>query len=679
MIISKKIQTIIDLARAGNKHESARILVQLKNELNRQAREEREKTLRLLDKVKAFYDLPDQLASHWDYVKDGVDYRGQEVLEGISLVTCCMNRTENLLKALPSWIACSEIREIVIVDWSSREPVLDSLRMAGIADPRIRIIRVDGQPRWILSYAFNLGFRVSRFDKILKTDADIIIKEGFFTKNPLVESTFISGDWRIAEKGQEHINGFFYIRRKDVMAVKGFNEYITTYGWDDDDIYNRLEESGVRRARVDTSTIYHIPHDDSQRLGVESDVCSPYEELRNNTLFKIRTNRFISLLMPRWNKDRTFLPFKVLEQTEGYVKVVQAGEPVHKVPDHIRDDAERFAAMEILSWRVGHSVLDLPRSDFLELIRSFRLEEITRERVKERLDRRTVVPPAFVTKSTRRRIYIDVQHGLGNRLRALASAAAVAEKTDRELVVIWVPDHHCECRLSDLYDYTGAVIEEAFVPDPARIRAYNYMEIEAGAIKDALIEIDEDKDLYVRSAYVLNSPLSDWNAENEQLRRLVPSKAVRDIVGRIDVAGRVGVHVRMEAGKGLDHNSWDSIENWTEESHRQIHYWREKSHYSRFIRRIDDLFREQPDLQLFVAADLKDTYEIFYRYYGERVSFVERNVFDRSREQIIYGLADAILLSRCAKLLGSSWSSFSELAMRMSVTLNDIEMSGKDF
>ena len=66
---------------------------------------------------------------------------------GISLVTCSMNRTQNLLRALPSWLANVEITEIVIVDWSSDMPVAYDIAAAGISDPRIRILRIEGEPR----------------------------------------------------------------------------------------------------------------------------------------------------------------------------------------------------------------------------------------------------------------------------------------------------------------------------------------------------------------------------------------------------------------------------------------------------------------------------------------------------------------------------------------------------
>src|SRR5690606_4852705 len=142
------------------------------------------------------------------------------------------NRTDNLLKALPSWLMHREISEIVIVDWSSAVPVKGSLEKAGINDPRVKLVRVEEEPRWILSYAFNVGFRASKFDKILKVDADIVIAENFFEHNPLASCEFIAGNWRNVGKSQAFVNGFFFAHRRALAQVGGFNEFITTYGWD---------------------------------------------------------------------------------------------------------------------------------------------------------------------------------------------------------------------------------------------------------------------------------------------------------------------------------------------------------------------------------------------------------------------------------------------------------------
>lgn len=700
-----------------------------------------------------------------------------------------MNRTENLLKALPTWLALPAVDEIVIVDWCSREPVESTLAAAGLADPRIRIARAVDEPRWILSFAFNLGFRLARHERILKLDADITLKPEFFERNALQEGTFIAGDWQVAEKGQEHINGFFYIRQRDLLEVKGFNEYITTYGWDDDDLYTRLQQSGLKRVCVDTKSIYHIPHDDAQRLGgLDKQPENALAQLHNDTLFKIRTNRFLATMMPAWNRDRLFAPFEVQEQI-GQVTTVRrlVAELPHVVSPDIRRDAESYAATELVSWRLGPQVYHVPKLRLMALLGLKRLEQITTvdialssadavpvaalrpqlvavelasdddseidavmaflagqldaEKVAVavvggtaaaraqalaaahgrafdpgvaldlaalqqltpealvrivdeaneapglylRLDAataaaaRSAVPTAPAVHVRRPRLYVDAQHGLGNRLRAYGSGAAIARATGRELVLLWTPDHHCECRFDDLFESDVAVIESLDEALGSNVRRFTYMELEPGACKDQPIDLDTPDDVLVRSAYVINHPASTWAVENAELRALRPQRHVMELVASVNLTGCIGAHVRMEAGKGLDHNSYDASANWSQESHDQIHYWRGKSHYSAFLRRIDALFAEQPRRNLFLATDLPENYEIFKQTYGDRLRYLPRRVYDRSREQIIYALADAILLSRCELLLGSTWSSFSELAMRLSTRFEKIEMSGKDF
>ena len=91
----------------------------------------------------------------------------------------------NLMRALPSWLANPQVSEVIIIDWSSGLPVAQDLARAGISDPRIRIARVYDEPRWILTYAFNIGFRLARFDQVLKCDADIVLDPGYFTQNTL--------------------------------------------------------------------------------------------------------------------------------------------------------------------------------------------------------------------------------------------------------------------------------------------------------------------------------------------------------------------------------------------------------------------------------------------------------------------------------------------------------------
>lgn len=787
-ILAFKVAEIVRLAQANKKDEAIKVMRDA--ELQLVGKKASDVNHRLIELLKVKYRLveAEQEIQQEFVVSENIGSGREELKSGVSIVSCCRNRSENALIAIPTWLAHKEIREIIIVDWMSDIPVSEILTEHGIQDRRIRVVRVENEPRWILSYAFNLGFRLARYSHILKVDADITLKEDFFDKNPLLAGTFIAGDWTKAEKGQEHINGFFFVKTKDLLRVKGFNEYITTYGWDDDDIYSRFKASGLQRICVDTKSIYHIPHDDASRLdGVGKSDGNAWAELSGDPLHKIRTNRYIAMVMPCWNGDRTYAPFKILNINRHILAVERILQDMpHYVSATMRRDAEIYAATEILSWRVGPAVFHLERGDFDHLLKLKRLDEISQFDVdlmvkglvdKSKLKKHSVYlefelkgkeldfgplkrlilelkstsdaaifvssygegsarfvsenpndvtrlrywvrstglktinkdnladihalsehgpgchlkitdelleflaqpKPLVQVKARKDRLFIDTQHGLGNRLRAYGSAAAIARATGRELVVVWVPDVHCECKFKDLFDYDGIVID-SYDDVPDNVIRYNYMEIEADGKKDAEIILEKSFDVLARSAYVLKHPSSIWDAECTEIKLLKPTEEVVSLINSVALhANAIGVHVRMEAGKGCDHNAYDSQENWSKESHDQIHFWREKSHYSSFIKRLNALIDKDQSLKIFLATDLPENYEVFIKIYGDRLIYLPRSVYGRAKEQILYGLADAILLSKTQRLLGSTWSSFTEIAMRFSKGFSKIEMSGVDF
>ena len=70
---------------------------------------------------------------------------------------------------------------------------------------------------------------------------------------------------------------------------------------------------------------------------------------------------------------------------------------------------------------------------------------------------------------------------------------------------------------------------------------------------------------------------------------------------------------------------------------------------------------------------------IFLNNTKDKIIYLQRDKYDRSKEQIEYALADIILLTRTKLFLGSTWSSFSELVLRMAPVGQKYEMSGVDF
>ncbi len=597
---------------------------------------------------------------------------------GVSIVTCSMNRTENLLRALPGWLRHPDVSEVVIVDWSSDEPVRDALSAQGVSDPRIRIVRVDGAPRWILSQAFNTGFRVARFDTILKLDADIVLSEDFFARNgrPAREG-FIAGNWRNVTSDQVHVNGFFFAPRAALAAVGGFNEFITTYGWDDDDLYGRLEKIGMQRQDVAPDTIHHLPHSDEQRTGSESaDMRPAREAIMATPRFMIQRNRILAEMMPAWTAEMELLPLAVDARQEDGLTLSVIDGPAQPVPDDIFEKASQEMLKELMAWDYGPEIRQCSQTAF-DRVMARPLTELSKQAFLDASSASDLSQPSLAP--SRSRIFIDAQHGLGNRLRAIGSAAAIANATDRELVIVWQPDDHCDCHFADLFAYDGAVIDHSFPVEAQGSDVHNYMTVEAGAEKDALIRLDAGRDIYARSAFVLNSPHSGWEAENRFLRSLVPVERVRALVASVRHPNDLSAHVRMEGGRKDQHLAYESTANWTEEDHDLIDHWRSKSHFSHFMKRIDALIAEGRANTIFLAADKPETYDEFRDRYGDRLAWLPRGLYDRSAEQLQYALADAMLLGQAPRMLGSTWSSFSELAMRLAPEKVAQEMSGKDF
>ena len=53
---------------------------------------------------------------------------------------------------------------------------------------------------------------------------------------------------------------------------------------------------------------------------------------------------------------------------------------------------------------------------------------------------------------------VNVKNGLGNRLRAFASAASVAASLGRPVMVLWVSDLHCNCSLRNLLQLPREIV-----------------------------------------------------------------------------------------------------------------------------------------------------------------------------------------------------------------------------
>ena len=284
------------------------------------------------------------------------------------------------------------------------------------------------------------------------------------------------------------------------------------------------------------------------------------------------------------------------------------------------------------------------------------------------------------------RLFIDVQHGLCNRMRAMASAASIAARTGRELVVVWCRDDHCEGDLADVFDYDGAVISSRIEADLCRARAlqtYTYMEIEEGAVfEEPILPVPVEEgggDVYIRSAYTLTGPHCHHEDEQQFLHALRPTQAVLELARSVPRHNQVACHIRISTGAGYEHLSYEGAHNWPAARHEELTFWRGRSTPERFMARLDQLIDAGRAEHIFVAADTAETYALFEQRYGARLVTLPRPVFDRSALQLQYALADLMLLAEADLFLASTWSSFSDVAQRLAPEARPYEKSGQNF
>jgi hypothetical protein len=292
-----------------------------------------------------------------------------------SLVTACKNREKNLLKVLDSWLQ-TDCKELIIVDWSCDTPLFETFHQAGIKDKRIQIYRVQDEPRWILTHAYNVGLKRSEGTSILKLDNDHLITRDFFSVNALAEGLDVRiGSWRLAkDASQAYINGAFFSQSKALRDVGYFNELITTYGWDDTYLHESFFSNGAAIAYLDPATIQHIDQDEKSRTAQQA--VSREEQLaasvdKKVTEFMNRRNMYLTAVLPRQSSNADHSQYETIKTSEEYglnvVALRRLSNPTHQLDETYLLLANLLAYRDFYAWKHGLKPLSIKLSEAHEL------------------------------------------------------------------------------------------------------------------------------------------------------------------------------------------------------------------------------------------------------------------------------------------------------------------------
>lgn len=231
------------------------------------------------------------------------------------------------------------------------------------------------------------------------------------------------------------------------------------------------------------------------------------------------------------------------------------------------------------------------------------------------------------------------QAGLCNRMRTIVSAVKFAETIGGDLTVIWLVNEELNIRFDRLFtNFPHRVINietrlfKRIVPS-ILVRLPFQKIIITPQDAEYAAAIPEKKRFLIYTARRLYSQV-DFTIFRE-------SGFISDQLNPSINHNTIGVHIRRT-------DNSDSIKF---------------SPTSLFVERMNSILKETPNTRFYLATDDEKEEEYLKQQFGSRILSHEKRSFSRNS---IEGMEDAMIdltnLSRCGRILGSYWSSFSETA-----------------
>jgi len=189
--------------------------------------------------------------------------------EKIGIASITKNRVKNLIPSILTWLELKEVSVINVFDFASDMPIYGALKRYSILDDkRVHVFRTEQKEDFHRTKFWNIAISATETERILKLDSDYKIHPEFLNYHPLrARNLFYAGNWKTARvKNESFLHGLVYSRKENFVGVGGYNERLTGYGWEDDDIYQRMKDNGCDSLDISYDYAYHIPHSHLERI-----------------------------------------------------------------------------------------------------------------------------------------------------------------------------------------------------------------------------------------------------------------------------------------------------------------------------------------------------------------------------------------------------------------------------
>jgi GT2 family glycosyltransferase len=208
------------------------------------------------------------------------------------------HRLANSLRSLCEQPYPAELLRAVVVDYGSEPEDAERTELL-CAEHRAEYVRVDGVSVWSRSRCLNVGIRRAATTLFLTSDVDILFSPGYVAdavaaltrpqpayvcaamldlpeeSAEVVERTARTGNalqldaWKARSRPRhdwEHHPSICLTYTAVLQAIRGYDEFYETWGWEDYDLARRLEYLGLGRRLLDSGSFYlHQWHPESER------------------------------------------------------------------------------------------------------------------------------------------------------------------------------------------------------------------------------------------------------------------------------------------------------------------------------------------------------------------------------------------------------------------------------
>ena len=202
------------------------------------------------------------------------------MLHKISFCTVAMNRLSHLKKTLPKNIKDNsnyKNLEFIVLDYNSKDGLYIWIRnnlYNYIENGTLKYFRTEQPIYFDRSHSRNVAFKLATGKVVCNVDADNFTGEGFaeyvneaFCKEKGIVITGSEPSYTRTKS----VVGRVCVYREHFDRIKGFDENMKNYGWEDVDFVNRLINLGLKPVYIQADKYLNaIEHDDFMRFKNES-------------------------------------------------------------------------------------------------------------------------------------------------------------------------------------------------------------------------------------------------------------------------------------------------------------------------------------------------------------------------------------------------------------------------